>query len=345
MNIYIPSSSILVSPTHHSASSNPQPNMTLHHHHGLFFVALAILYFFTISFPTISARSFPTPSISHMHKHKSWEGFHNFTNSRPGQTHKDLSTVKNYFHRFGYIPNAPPTNFTDVFDETLVYAIQTYQKNYHLNVTGELDNNTVKHMTHPRCGVPDIIHTKMRNSTTVHFHMGSLYSFFEGYPRWPEGTNQLTYAFLPENQLHDDYKSAIASAFNQWTPVVKIAFEETSSYEMANIKVAFFQGYHGDDSPFDGPMGELAHSFAPTDGRFHLDADEYWMASGDVTTSPVERAMDLETVAVHEIGHLLGLGHSSDQNAIMYPLISSRVKKVDLTSDDIEGIRELYGIN
>ncbi|XP_057444832.1 metalloendoproteinase 1-like [Lotus japonicus] len=328
--------------------------MTLHHHHGLFFATFAILYFFTIPFPTISARSFPS-SMSSMQKHNPWEALQDFTSSRPGQTHKGLSTVKNYFHQFGYIPSALPTNFNDDFDETLVFAIQTYQKNFHLNVTGELDDYTVKHMMQPRCGVPDNFHAEKGNTTTgstrsmgndkTHFHMVSLYSFFEGDPRWPEGTKQLTYAFLPQNNLHNDYKSAIASAFNQWTPVVNIAFEETSSYEMADIKVAFYHGAHGDGSPFDGPMGVLAHAFAPTDGHFHLDADEYWVASGDVTQSPVDRAMDLESVAVHEIGHLLGLGHSKDQNAIMYPFIPSRTKKVDLTSDDIDGIKALYGFN
>ncbi|KAH0984772.1 hypothetical protein GBA52_011949 [Prunus armeniaca] len=28
------------------------------------------------------------------------------------------------------------------------------------------------------------------------------------------------------------------------------------------------------DTPFDGPQGTAAHAFAPTDGRFHYDADE-----------------------------------------------------------------------
>ena len=68
-------------------------------------------------------------------------------------------------------------------------------------------------------------------------------------------------------------------------------------------------------------------------------------SSTTTPTSPgpaLEGYYDLETVALHEIGHILGLGHSSVEGAIMYPYISSGATKLDLHHDDIHGIRALY---
>ncbi|KAK9992884.1 hypothetical protein SO802_022587 [Lithocarpus litseifolius] len=50
-------------------------------------------------------------------------------------------------------------------------------------------------------------------------------------------------------------------------------------------------------------------------------------------------------MAMHEIGYLLGLRHSSVVESIMYPAITSRTRKVELHSDDVIGVQYLYGTN
>ncbi|GLT71392.1 hypothetical protein SLA2020_434160 [Shorea laevis] len=70
---------------------------------------------------------------------------------------------------------------------------------------------------------------------------------------------------------------------------------------------------------------------------FHYDADESWSVGARAG------AFDLQTVALHEIGHLLGLGHSEVEGAIMYAGISAGVTK-GLHADDIQGIKALYNV-
>lgn len=46
------------------------------------------------------------------------------------------------------------------------------------------------------------------------------------------------------------------------------------------------------------------------------------------------------SVALHEIGHSLGLAHSYDSKAVMSPYYTE--SHYDLKQDDIDGIRQLY---
>ncbi|MBA0703268.1 hypothetical protein Goari_022290, partial [Gossypium aridum] len=140
-----------------------------------------------------------------------------------------------------------------------------------------------------------------------------------------------------------DIRKTFKRAFSRWASVIPVSFVETDDYGFADIKIGFYTGDHGDGEPFDGVLGILAHSFSPESGRFHLDAAETWAVDFGVEKSTV--AVDLESVAIHEIGHLLGLAHSPVKNAVMYPSLKPREKKVDLSIDDIQGVQSLYGSN
>ncbi|KAI3467464.1 hypothetical protein Pfo_024127 [Paulownia fortunei] len=281
-----------------------------------------------------------------------WDAFNGFVGCQKGVKAQGLAKLKKYFQLFGYLNNSYD-NFSDDFDDYLEYAVKSYQLNFNLNATGELDAPTLKHIVLPRCGNPDIVNgtsTMLRSgkppySANSTIHTVAHYTFFPNRPRWPLGRTQLTYAFLPENELSDVVKSVFSRAFERWSEVTPLTFTQTTSFYGADLKIGFFRGDHGDGEPFDGVLGTLAHAFSPPAGRFHLDGDENWVIDGDFLNSSPMSAVDLESVAVHEIGHLLGLGHSSVEDAIMYPTISSGTRKVELATDDIMGVQELYGSN
>ncbi|KAK6266507.1 hypothetical protein QUC31_017344 [Theobroma cacao] len=156
-------------------------------------------------------------------------------------------------------------------------------------------------------------------------------------PKWSK--RQLTYTFrssaivISVQQL----RPIIARAFEKWAAVSQFTFRKAPTFTQADIVIGFHRRFHWDNYPFDGPGNVLAHAFAPQDGRFHYDADENW------STNPTTvNQIDVESVAVHEIGHLLGLGHSRDPNAIMFALYMPGTIKRNLGQDDIDGMRALY---
>jgi hypothetical protein len=94
-------------------------------------------------------------------------------------------------------------------------------------------------------------------------------------------------------------------------------------------------GDHGDPFPFRA--GILAHAFPPTPRNSEpLAGDVHF---NDEMPFEIGADIDVFSVALHEIGHALGLGHVDTPGAVMYPYY----RKVDGLGDaDREAILRLY---
>lgn len=150
--------------------------------------------------------------------------------------------------------------------------------------------------------------------------------------QWPR-TN-LTYSFgagtadIPG----DGERDAVRLAFNLWEEKSTLRFTEVPSG--GDILIFWATGNHG-DVPFGS--GVLAHAFYPQNGDAHFNDAYTW----DGTLPLSSGAVDLVTIAAHEFGHSIGIDHSDDGDAIMYPYYSGPHRY--LGEDDINAVQFLYG--
>ncbi|KAJ9562471.1 hypothetical protein OSB04_007631 [Centaurea solstitialis] len=252
-----------------------------------------------------------------------------------GSKAQGLHQLKLYLSRFGYLNYQNTLDHGNTedenFDNELEAALKSYQDYYRLNATGTLDGPTISQMVKPRCGLPDkkpYIHGSKSPRIVPHF------KFFPPTFRWPASKAQYTYAFSPNYPAK--HIPPVDRAFNQWAIGTHFfKFSKIPDFKHADLKISFEKRKHG-DVDFDGPGLTLAHAFAPTDGRLHFDIEESW-SDGPKTDY---MSFDLESAAVHEIGHLFGLDHSDDPNAIMFATMDPGVKK-GLNADDIKGIKRI----
>lgn len=143
-----------------------------------------------------------------------------------------------------------------------------------------------------------------------------------------------------------DFEKAVRDAFNAWASVANLTFREVSGDDAAlEIAVERLEDFSTPQNPIGSSVVGLAGWGTnvggdgdgdginqTTWGTVDFDIDQTWVPTGNGGTN-------LYAVALHEIGHVLGLDHVNDVTEILNPTIYA----TDLGDGDIAGIRELYG--
>ena len=215
---------------------------------------------------------------------------------------------------------------TGQLDDTTSEALALYQQRHALPVTGVFDEATRTQMSKHRCGMPDL-----DNGVA-----------FVTRCAWP--TPQLTFAF--EDGTADTggefqrgarrLRDAGPRRCRSPSPRSRPPSRPTSPSTGARPTIPITR-WLAASSPT--PTSRRAAASSPTPCR-----------SRSTSTTPSTRgaigavpgAFDVETVALHELGHILGLQHSDVPGSVMFPSVDDNSTKRALTADDLRGIRQLY---
>lgn len=151
----------------------------------------------------------------------------------------------------------------------------------------------------------------------------------------------------PAGVSADAFTRAVAAAFGNWSQpsrnTIAFAYQGQSLVaESANDgQNVIFWG------PIDTPgvLGRALCWYNPQSG-VAIDCDvifDPFDYAWSVADQPGATAIDFESVALHEFGHFIGLSHSADPAAVMFPSITAGTKRRVPAPDDIGGLTSVYG--
>lgn len=230
--------------------------------------------------------------------------------------------AQNYLVRYGYATKGELT--PGKLDEKTADALKTLRKTFSLPVEEAFDQSVRELMSQPRCGIPDP--SPLSFQTRGAWKKRNLSYKFGALPKPKNNTSQAA------------AKAAVLRALQTWVDVgTGISFTEVQSDPDFTIE---WKPAADPDHSMVG--GTLAHADFPPGFSIitqdlpkpvHFDDDEHLWKIGS--------EFDIETVTLHEVGHVLGLLHEpAKPHAVMFPNYPGIRRQ--LTQDDKDGLRSLY---
>jgi hypothetical protein len=196
-------------------------------------------------------------------------------------------------------------------------AIRAFQLNTGLAQTGIADEATRKRMAQPRCSFPDGVAALDRSNKWDLSNHGS----------W--GKSNLTWKLVnTDGDLSvTAVRNLIQGALSQWSVPSAYSFTEVTGTGSADILITF-EAFTANGHP--DPDGLASTAFISGGGDVKLNSLRDWSQS----TPPPAGKIDLLAVLLHELGHAIGLAHSSFTSASMFAAYDPNVPPKRVLSQD-----------
>lgn len=263
-----------------------------------------------------------------------------------------ILTELGYLPRLGYLSRG-----IEIDKKAIKLAVAQFQQYYGLRITGKLDRKTKLALGRPRCGFPNAILItraerlfelrKVRGNRLSVFRIERLWSDIEAVkPKpWPGIIKKPFELFYEVGCGVDiDRGMALERAMRQWEEVRDAKGDFIVKFKPANGEIPHFKvEWTGDNCPGTRiQANHVAEACLPLDCSLPMPVRFNGTKSWSAAIGVFSGSFSVEAVALHEIGHVLGLVHPKKHDNSMMDGELLEGEEPELDPSDKRALRDLY---